>query len=174
MGELMTPEEIYQGITQTIVGIDPKIWIAVGAGAVALITLIIVIVCAIKRKIAENEVQELTIKTYTPSEFFALRRGMLASKTSPEMAGVYVLYNQTRNKYYVGQGHQLLNRVNAHLTGSGNGRVYADYRYGDRFTVQLIPLQGSGFKSLNELERVAIRRYEAFGKGYNRTRGNKD
>ena len=89
------------------------------------------------------------------------------------MAGVYILYNQTKNKYYVGQGKQLLNRVNMHLTGSGNGRVYADYKYGDRFTIQLIPLQGSGYHSLNELERVAISRYEAYSKGYNRTRGNK-
>ena len=169
----MVDEKTVKQIEQFFAAIDLKVWIAIGVGAVVLTVVIVLIVCAAKRREREREDAFVEIKTYTPNEFFALRRGALACKISPEMAGVYVLYNQSKNKYYVGQGQQLLNRVNMHLTGSGNGRVYADYRNGDRFTIQMIPLQGSGFSSLNELERVAISRYEAYGKGYNRTRGNK-
>lgn len=75
--------------------------------------------------------------------------------------------------YYVGQGKKVFQRVNNHFTGHGNGDVYSDYKYGDNFTIKMIRLKGSGFKTLNELERCTISKYNAFSKGYNKTRGNK-
>lgn len=75
--------------------------------------------------------------------------------------------------YYVGQGKKVFQRVNNHFTGHGNGDVYADYKYGDKFTIKMIALSKSGFSTLNELERNTIRTYDAFSKGYNKTRGNK-
>ena len=80
MGE---SENVMQQIEQFFAGIDLKIWIAIGIGALLLIVLTIVIVCAIKRKISEREEAFIEIKTYTPNEFFALRRGTLACKISP-------------------------------------------------------------------------------------------
>ena len=88
-------------------------------------------------------------------------------------SGVYILHNKTKNLYYLGQGKQVLNRVNAHFTGHGNGYVYADYKCGDRFTIRTIRLESSGFSYLNDLERYCIRKYNAYSRGYNRTRGNK-
>lgn len=87
--------------------------------------------------------------------------------------GVYILFNRSKNMYYVGQGKQVLNRVNSHFTGKGNGDVYADYKYGDEFTIKMIALDGSGFQTLNELERNTILHYNAFSNGYNKTRGNR-
>ena len=75
--------------------------------------------------------------------------------------------------YYVGQAASVLWRINQHLTGHGNGDVYADYKYGDRFVITSIRLRGSGFASLNELERHAIAAYKADSDGYNKTRGNR-
>jgi len=37
----------------------------------------------------------------------------------------------------------------------------------------LIRLKKSGYGTLNNLESEMIRRYDAFGTGYNKTRGNK-
>lgn len=88
-------------------------------------------------------------------------------------AGVYILFNSTKNMYYVGQGKEVLNRVNAHFTGKGNGDVYADYKYGDKFTIKIISLEKSGYLSLNELERHTIMTYDSFASGYNKTRGNR-
>lgn len=51
--------------------------------------------------------------------------------------------------------------------------MYADYKYGDEFTIKMIALENSGYKTLNELERNTISVYNAFSKGYNKTRGNK-
>ena len=55
----------------------------------------------------------------------------------------------------------------------GNGDVYADYKYGDEFSIRIIPFQGSGYDSINALEKDTISTYNAFAKGYNKTRGNK-
>lgn len=115
----------------------------------------------------------------TPGEFMEMRkysfggRGNSSYALTKNFAGVYILYNKSKNMYYVGQGKQVLNRVNSHFTGKGNGDVYADYKYGDEFTIKMIALDGSGFDSLNELERNTISYYNAFSNGYNKTRGNR-
>ena len=110
----------------------------------------------------------------TPEEFMEVRRAGIVGKNAiyTDFEGVYILHNRTKDQYYIGQGKSVFSRVNKHFTGSGNGDVYADYKYGDDFSIKLIELEGSGFSSLNELERVMIERYDAFGKGYNKTRGN--
>lgn len=116
----------------------------------------------------------------SPEEFFELRKASFGGRGSPQFskkygfAGVYILYNSTKNKYYVGQGKNVLNRVNMHFTGKGNGDVYADYKYGDKFTIKMISLKHSGYRSLNELERNTIAVYNARATGYNKTVGNKN
>lgn len=116
----------------------------------------------------------------SPEDFLALREASFGMPDVPlkeegqDFRGVYVLYNIDKNKYYVGQGVRVLSRINNHFTGRGNGDVYADYKYGDRFTIKVIPLAGSGADSLNQLERLTIEYYDAFAGGYNKTRGNQD
>lgn len=114
---------------------------------------------------------------FTPEEFFQLRRqkgrGKQYLSTRYDFAGVYILFNRTKNMYYVGQSINVFRRVNNHFTGHGNGDIYADYKYGDLFAIRMIPLKGSGFANLDSLERDAISTYRAYYKGYNRNRGNK-
>ena len=43
--------------------------------------------------------------------------------------------------------------------------IYADYKYGDKFTIRLIPLKDSGFKTLNELEQNFILLYKRLNIG---------
>lgn len=115
----------------------------------------------------------------SPEEFFKIRnasnggRGRKHISTKYDFAGVYIIYNKTKNMYYVGQGQKVFQRVNSHFTGHGNGDVYADYKYGDNFVIKMIELEKSGFNTLNELERNTIKTYNAYAKGYNKTRGNK-
>ena len=82
------------------------------------------------------------------------------------------MFNKTKNMYYVGQGQNVFERVNRHFTGKGNGDVYADFKYGDKFTIRMIELKYSGFNDLNELERRTIEIYDAYSSGYNKTHGN--
>lgn len=125
------------------------------------------------RRLAGNAIE------MSPEEFFDMRNQTFGGQGSPLYAnhfnypGVYILYNVSRDMVYVGQGQQVLNRVNNHFTGKGNGDVYADYVYGDEFTIRSIAIRRSGFKTLNELERHTIEVYDAQEKGYNKTRGNR-
>ncbi len=115
----------------------------------------------------------------TPEQFFRMRNMTMDGRGSPlysstrNFAGVYILYNQSKNLYYVGQGKKVFDRVNSHFTGRGNGDVYADYKYGDKFIIRMIALSKSGYRSINALERHAIARYKSFSRGYNKTRGNR-
>lgn len=115
-------------------------------------------------------IYDLTDEGVPADDFLA---GRHVFKADGEITGCYVLHNVTNDKYYVGQSTKVIGRVTQHFTGAGNGDVYADYKYGCKFEVHIIPLVGSGCNSLNELERQAIFTYDAFNKGYNRTRGNR-
>ncbi|MBX8944414.1 GIY-YIG nuclease family protein [Lysinibacillus sp. K60] len=132
-----------------------------------------------KKKIRE-QIFELANNTLelTPVEFFEMRnksfggRGKALYSNNYNFAGVYILHNKSKSLYYVGQGKEILNRVNSHFTGKGNGDVYADYKYGDDWTIKMIALENSSFNTLNELERHAIETYESYERGYNKNRGN--
>ena len=159
---------------------------------IILITIITTIVCiavfsgvlihiSIQKAKIRKQIQGLADNSLemSPEEFMEMRRKSFGGRGHPSyaltlnFAGVYILYNKTKNIYYVGQGKEVLNRVNAHLTGKGNGDVYADYKYGDTFTIKIIALSSSGFSSLNELERYTIMTYNSYTTGYNKTRGNR-
>ncbi|MBQ3275685.1 MAG: GIY-YIG nuclease family protein [Oscillospiraceae bacterium] len=134
----------------------------------------------ITRRDVKHRVRELSRNAVemSPEAFFRLRSesedgGRAYTSARYDYAGVYILYNKTKNMYYVGQAQAVLSRINQHLTGHGNGDVYADYKFGDKFSITSVRLKGSGFKTLNELERHAISIYDAYSKGYNKTRGNR-
>ena len=89
----------------------------------ALIIGIIVYTEKQKAKIRE-QIQGLANNTLemTVEEFFEMRKKSFGGRGRPSYAltqnfmGVYILYNKTKNMYYVGQGKEVLNRVNSHFT----------------------------------------------------------
>ncbi len=146
---------------------------------VILIFIIFMLICVYFFKNSRKDrIKKLARKneSTTPQEFFKLRKKVSGKRRvttfDNEFAGVYIIYNETKDMYYVGQSKHVLARVNSHLTGHGNGDVYADYKYGDNIAITLIPLEGSGYGNLNTLEKDTIDLYDAYNKGYNRTRGN--
>ena len=68
---------------------------------------------------------------------------------------------------YVGQSIHVFQRVRNHLTGHGNGEVYADVKYGKHVYVQIVPCKQE------DLNRTEIRLIEAFDatRSYNKTVG---
>lgn len=109
----------------------------------------------------------------TPQEFMAFRSRNNYYARQFNFAGVYIIINLTKNMAYVGQSKAILDRVNAHFTGKGNGDIYVDFKNGDQFIIRMIAFEKSGFPSLNALERAAIEKYRAYYHGYNKTRGNR-
>jgi hypothetical protein len=149
--------------------------------AVILLGILFVSECSIQEKRRRTKIEGLqngTLEMF-PQEFMTMRKNILVGRGRRNYAskynfpGVYILHNVTKDKYYIGQGRQVLDRVNMHFTGHGNGDVYADYKYGDIFTIKIIALANSGFSTLNELEKEAITYYDAYRSGYNKTRGNR-
>ena len=147
---------------------------------IGLLVLIIAIPAARTSSI-KKKMQMLADNTLevTPQEFFKTRnasnggRGRKHISGRYNFTGVYIIFNKTKNMFYVGQSKNVFSRVNNHFTGHGNGDVYADFKTGDEFTIKMVSLEGSGCSSLNELERNYIGIYKAYSKGYNKTRGNK-
>ena len=84
---------------------------------------------------------------------------------------VYVLFISSKQLYCVGQSKKVLQRVKSHLTGSGNGDVYADFKYGDNFDITIHKCDEF---DLNNIERTFISKYKASSsKGYNKNRENR-
>ena len=106
-------------------------------------------------------------ETITPEEFFEIKK-----KQTGDIVGVYIIHNETQGQYYVGQAKKLFFRINQHFTGHGNGDVYADYKYGDDFSIKIIRLSESGYDDIDQLEKDMIKKYDAYDIGYNRTSGN--
>ena len=160
--------KVFASVTYDWSGMWP-LWIAIG-----IILFILIIYFASKVYIAyrtEKEREEYRnniVKNnipMTPEEFYEKARLV-------DFEGVYVIHNLSKDMYYVGQSICVADRVKSHLSGRGNGDVYADYKHNDRFEIILIALEDSNCKSLNELERKTIDAYHAYDRGYNKTRGN--
>lgn len=89
-----------------------------------------------------------------------------------DFSGVYVFRNISLGKCYVGQAKSVPKRLRQHLSGRGNGDVYADWKYGSKFEIITYRIQDSPFASLDEMERYYIEAYNAYENGYNKTHGN--
>lgn len=121
-----------------------------------------------KEKIREDRQSFLSdCEELTPEEFFEIKPGIKG-----DIVGCYIIHNESRDMYYVGQAKRLFFRINQHFTGHGNGDVYADYKYGDDFSIRIVPLSDSGYSDIDLLEKDLIDEYDALNSGYNRTSGN--
>lgn len=118
-----------------------------------------------------SEVLELSPEELIPSHLGVTVESDNRNPKEMNVAGIYILCNQTKDRCYVGQGRQVLDRIPHHFEGTGNSEVYEDYTRGDEFIVKLIPLKDSGYQSLNELERHTIMTYNACDAGYNSVEG---
>lgn len=85
--------------------------------------------------------------------------------------GMYVIWNKTKNKYYVGQAYNMYKRISSgHFDINGNCKnilFYDDYNNGDEFWVSFI---GCNRSELNKMEKETIRTYSP--NIYNKTKGN--
>lgn len=109
----------------------------------------------------------------SPEELLELRsKANKANSNVHDFTGIYILENKTVDKFYVGQSISLFKRAGAHFAGDGNEDIYTDYKNGEKWTVRLIALADSGFKSINALEKHFIEYYHSTYNGYNKTIGN--
>ncbi len=141
-----------------------------------LIIFFALIICrkhSIKKKISALADNTLEMSV---SEFLNMRNQKIGKKLISkqyDFTGVYIIFNRSKNMHYVGQSVSVIKRVYDHFNAKGNGDIYADYKYGDDFVIKMIALENSGYDNLNVLEKDTISTYNAYSKGYNKTRGNR-
>lgn len=84
--------------------------------------------------------------------------------------GIYVLFNETRNKYYVGQAKALISRIKKHFEVE---EIARDFLSGDKISVKVLTAGelGEDYR-IDHIEKLGIEIYDAAKDGYNKTGGN--
>ncbi|ELL44619.1 excinuclease [Spiroplasma melliferum IPMB4A] len=87
--------------------------------------------------------------------------------------GVYIIWNKTKNIYYVGQSKNMKKRLNNHFkNGDVNNIIFAkDWYNDDEFYYKYYFCDTKD--ELDLLEKKYIELYNSFENGYNKTGGNK-
>ena len=88
---------------------------------------------------------------------------------------IYIIHDKNCDEstgYYVGQAKHGSWRIKDHFHNSSVGKIDKLIHEGMRYSLRFIPLEGSGYSSLNALETAFIAYYNSFHTGYNKTRGN--
>jgi alanyl-tRNA synthetase len=84
--------------------------------------------------------------------------------------GIYVLHNETKNKYYVGQAKALTARIKKHFEIE---QIAQDFLGGDRISAKILTAaELGGDYRLDHIEKLGIELYDADKTGYNKTAGN--
>ena len=103
-------------------------------------------------------------------------RGSNLGYKSLDRPGCYVILTnpvvdksgvETYEAVYIGQSINVCSRVRCHLTGHGNGDVYADVRSGKNVQIRILSCDET---EMNKMEKELISVFKAT-KSYNRTRG---
>lgn len=84
-----------------------------------------------------------------------------ASGTAHINSGVCIIHNDTKNKWYVTSSSSLLKRVEKYFNGQIRNEIYYAYKAGDSIWIKLLPLKGSPYQSLYEMEIAALSTYDA-------------
>ena len=84
--------------------------------------------------------------------------------------GIYVLYNATKNKYYVGQAKQIYKRIRDHFAVEDIAR---DFLSGDEIKTMFLTTNelGDDYR-MDHIERLGIEIFDAEKGGYNKKQGS--
>lgn len=112
----------------------------------------------------------ITFVEVTADGWLNLRQAVNFPETHiQKLKGVYIIWNQTRDKYYVGQSPNLFDCIyNNHFK---NGDVKStffkqDWNDGDAFLFKYFILQTK--TEINRCEQMMVERYNSYNSGYNK------
>jgi len=90
--------------------------------------------------------------------------------TRLKCSGIYIIWNKTKDIYYVGQSKNIKSRIFGQHFGSHiNKLFFIDKKLGDKFYFNYFK---ADLDKLDEYERLAIRKYNSYKNGYNKTDGD--
>lgn len=151
---------------------------AIACGAIILAGIAMAVWQA--RKQAERRKQVMGSAPISARDFLANwrvgKRGSGLGYAAMDRPGCYVILTNPVTQQngdvayeavYAGQSVHVCSRVRQHLTGHGNGDVYADVRAGKDVQVRIVPCDE---RAMNVVERDLIAAFHATS-SYNKTRG---
>ncbi len=94
----------------------------------------------------------------------------ILNSTDKGTVGIYVLYNRSKNKYYVGQAKALISRIKKHFDVES---IAKDFLQGDSIDVKVLTATelGNDYR-MDHIEKMGIEIFDANNSGYNKTAGN--
>jgi predicted GIY-YIG superfamily endonuclease len=114
-------------------------------------------------QLRENLRAQFDKKTWTPLE-------KILSGTDKGGIGIYVLYNETKNKYYVGQAKQIFKRIRDHFCIEDIAR---DFIAGDNITATFLTANElDADYRMDHVERLGIEIFDSEKNGYNKRQGS--
>lgn len=125
----------------------------------------------------EQKLQKIKNTNYrfaTDDEGFIDLRKSLKTITKFEAKGIYIIWNKTKDKYYVGQSKDVYKRLFTQHFNNNDVKniIFAkDWYADDIFFFKIIELETKD--ELDSMEKEYIEKYDSFKNGYNATGGNK-
>ena len=117
-----------------------------------------------KDQLKEQLKSELAAKEWLPLK-------SILDKVDKGSTGIYVLYNQTKNKYYVGQAKQINARIKKHF--EIEQIAWDCFVNGDTIKIKyLTSNELNKDYNIDHIEKTAIEIFDAKTTGYNKTEGN--
>lgn len=114
----------------------------------------------------------------TPSEFLEIRNKSFGGQGRPKYAnyfgfiGIYIILNNSKKNYYIGQSQKVIDGINKQFTGKGNQYLYNDYITGDTFLTKAIRLDTSGFYTIEEFKKCNVDYYNQEYQSYSSSMRN--
>lgn len=81
-----------------------------------------------------------------------------------DFKGVYIIYNKTKDTYYVGKSSNVMRKIRRHFEGYESQDVYNDWQKKHKFFVRAINSEKSEFNDINILEKECIKKYGYYKK----------
>lgn len=91
---------------------------------------------------------------------FANKRQDIKILKNNDILGVYVLYNKSKNTYFIGRSNRVFRKVDRQFRGFENKEVFKLFSDGDEYWVKIIPFRKDEYVSLEELEKNVKEKYE--------------
>ena len=83
-----------------------------------------------------------------------------------EFEGVYIIYNFSKDKYYIGKASKVLRKVERQFKGSEKQELYAEIKNKDIIYVNVVKLQLSEYDNISQLEKSAREQCKMTGSSY--------
>ncbi len=142
-------------------------------GVIFLYKLTMWVLTELPRRVRGAQLKDIykVSESYTLDEIREYSQDMKSQGRSDELdlVGMFILYNQTKDKYFVGADHRVFDGITWQIDGHGFINVYADIQSGDDWEVRIIPIHKTNYKNIEDMwyDGLSVFRANYEGRGYN-------